>query len=412
MSNEKRPGARDISDLKARLGIKKGGTVPPPMGAPAGVPRPNRPSGTGITAPPGAALDLGASSTSMQAVPSAPPVVHDDPLRAMNAIAQQASQAPARAAEYIVINDGKPVEDVGHDNKAAKYGKIAAMIAVPLFLGVGVGRAARGASEHNTGIDNGKVILKEVKDVKKTLADVRNEMEAAQKEGFRPNPTLTTSLETLGQKLEVKAEQVYRSKQGSLGPDVSGGVMNFYAGVTELRSMTIDHVKMAQEDDKAQYYQAAKDAASKAASPIFRGGYKYAVVVSSPDGGPTGARLVEVGGLYCGDSLSRDGNCAGGSPSGIAFRDRQGDGNFFEKASLPKADGGQRFGNGELIPFLSSEVLDAVVKKGEPTAAEILYRKRLDQLYRRVDELIDQANNLEKKLSSKVAEGKRFSFFM
>ncbi|RMH37117.1 MAG: hypothetical protein D6689_21285, partial [Deltaproteobacteria bacterium] len=56
----KKPGARDISDLKARLGLKKGGpaakprpasgSVPPPLGA-APAPAPVPPPGAAPAAP-------------------------------------------------------------------------------------------------------------------------------------------------------------------------------------------------------------------------------------------------------------------------------------------------------------------------------------------------------------------------
>ena len=83
---DKRPGSRDISDLKARLGLKKGGA--------------GAPGKKGVVPPPG---------TRGGAVPPPPgvepprPKAGDDPFGALNAAAQT---RPAPAPEVIVIEKG------------------------------------------------------------------------------------------------------------------------------------------------------------------------------------------------------------------------------------------------------------------------------------------------------------------
>ena len=91
---DKKPGQRDISDLKARLGLKKGagagGTREPAPGAPA---RPGQ-RGNVVPPPPGV----------QPPKPEAPAPIDArvDPFGAMNAMAAQG--AVSRAPEIIVVD--------------------------------------------------------------------------------------------------------------------------------------------------------------------------------------------------------------------------------------------------------------------------------------------------------------------
>src|SRR5687768_1014529 len=106
----KRPGgSRDISELKARLGLKKGGAAPGPAGA--------KQNGAGVVPPPG--LNLPPPPGARAPGPVIPSAA-DDPFGAMNAMA--AHGAAQRAPEIVIVNDGKPVESVSTGDRAAKLG--------------------------------------------------------------------------------------------------------------------------------------------------------------------------------------------------------------------------------------------------------------------------------------------------
>src|SRR6185369_13137031 len=95
LSDSKRTGNRDISELKQRLGLKKGGPA-------AGQNRGSSGQTAGIAPPPG----LAPPSPPQPVIPNAA----DDPFGAMNAMA--AVGTVQRAPEIVIVNDGKPVENV------------------------------------------------------------------------------------------------------------------------------------------------------------------------------------------------------------------------------------------------------------------------------------------------------------
>ena len=103
MSDSKRTGSRDISELKARLGLKKGAAA----GDRTSRERNGGQTG-GVVAPPGLNLPPPPGAAAPQPVI---PNAADDPFGAMNAMA--AVGTVQRAPEIVIVNDGKPVENVG-----------------------------------------------------------------------------------------------------------------------------------------------------------------------------------------------------------------------------------------------------------------------------------------------------------
>ena len=112
MSDPKRGGSRDISELKQRLGLKKATT--PTAGATAG--RPSGPPVGGVVPPPG----LAPPPPPQPVIPNAA----EDPFAAMNAMA--AVGTVQRAPEIVIVNDGKPVENVGASSHGGAIAKLAA----------------------------------------------------------------------------------------------------------------------------------------------------------------------------------------------------------------------------------------------------------------------------------------------
>jgi len=91
LSADKKAGSRDISELKQRLGLKKGGAAAPATGSTG---RANGGSG-GVIAPPGLAVQPPPGMAQPQQPPQpAIPNAHEDPFGAMNHMAAVAQQAP------------------------------------------------------------------------------------------------------------------------------------------------------------------------------------------------------------------------------------------------------------------------------------------------------------------------------
>ncbi|HEX5062413.1 MAG TPA: hypothetical protein VFV99_23740 [Kofleriaceae bacterium] len=414
MSDAKKAGSRDISELKQRLGLKKGGAAQPAAGG-----RSNGAPSGGVVAPPGLAVP--------QAPPQpAAPNAHDDPFGAMNHMAAVAQVQRAPEKEYIVVNDGN-VEKV----HAASHGALIAKIAVPagiaLIVGIAIGKIGTGASNYNEGLRGARVVLGDktsgstVAMLKKQLSDLDNLLdEAKTKNGFKPSLELDKKLKEAAAKLEVKTEVVFRAKQ--IDPELSGQVLSFYAGVLEVKDMIDIHNKAAAGDDIM--LKKAKDAADKAATDDVPGGLRFAVLLSAPtetDRNEFGAKLVEIAGVYCGAGNNPVSRCPEGEfPSAYAYRNEPG-------ATPIKGDlvptGSDTLPGKKIVPLLSNGVRDSFIKGGEPTISEIYYTKRLRALYDRIHGkvgqdgkpqggLIEDGNKLETRLTTEAGKSTRFSFFM
>jgi hypothetical protein len=403
----KRPGTKDISELKARLGLKKGGPATPATGAAT-----TRPAGSGgVVPPPG--VTVPAPPGARPAQPAAPNAA-DDPFGAMNAMAQVG--AMTRAPEIVIVNDGKPVESVSTGHRTASIAKLAAIGLVPLVIGFVVGQIAKDASFYNASIKDARGIAADVKSVKGGLVNIQRSLEDAAKKGFRPDKKITGDIEAAIGKIAVKDEQVFRAKQNALNPELAGQLLTFYSGVAELRSMIASHALLSQADDMAlaSAAQAAADAAPGKDNPLLAAlKYRYAVVLSNPGGddkggGQFGAQVVELGPLFCGDKQATPENCSG--PPSFGYRVSPTDG--WIKAEAAKPAPGAGVPAKQVVPLLSGGIVDSLVMKSEPSAAQVLYRRRLQEMSAKVDDLIKKANAVETKMNAKGNEGDRFSFWL
>jgi len=399
----KRPGSRDISELKARLGLKKGGPATPPTKGNGGV---VPPPGVSLPAPPGV----------RQAAPATPNAA-DDPFGAMNAMAQ--AGAATRAPEIVIVHDGKPVESVSTHHNIATVVKFAAVALVPLAIGIIIGKIAEAGDTYNAGLKDAGNILIDVKKVKKGLVDLEATLEIARKKGFKVDKTVTTALEPY-KELAVNAEGVFKAKQNALDSDVAARVLDFYAGATELSAAIKTHTQAAKADDlalaaAASDAEAAAPKASENAHLVGNSKYRYAVVLSNPGpddkgGGTFGANVVELGPPFCGDGkMATGGSCSDGV---TAFGYRSTPNDTWTKGELAKASPGEPVPAKQIIPLVPNIVLDSLVSKTEATAAEVLYRRRLVDIQEKATKLIEKANELEPVLSSKANAGKRFTFFL
>ena len=410
--SEKKAGSRDISELKARLGLKKGGA------APAGKGNGERPS-SGVIAPPGL-------------VPQRPviPNAHDDPFAAMNVMAAAATVQKAQEKEIIVVREGEHVEHVGEKSTGALALKLAVPAIAGLVVGIAIAKIGSSASYYNEGLRGAKSLLGDkntpstVTSLKKALADLDTLLdEAKTKNNFKPNADLDKKLKDLATRLEVKSDIVFRAKQGSLDADLSGQILSFYAGVIEAKDMIDVHNKAAIGDDiLLKKGKAAADAAEIKDGPLA-GQMRYAVLVSAPTESEKtdfGAKLVEIAGYYCGGNSPQPKCPEGESPTAYAYRNDPG--------STPiKGDvvtqGSDSVPAKKILLLLPNGIRDSLIKGGEPTVSEYYYARRLRALYDRVHGkpgqdgkaaggLLEEGNKVETRLTTEAGRGTRFSFFM
>lgn len=415
----KRPGTRDISELKARLGLKKSAPEKKPSGGVA------PPPGVNLPAPPGAA----------KPAPAGPviPAASDDPFGNMNAVAQMGSMT--RGPDIVIVNDGKPVESVSTGSKAATIAKFAAIALVPLVVGVAVGSISKDAKAYNEGIDDAAAALDNVKKVKKDLVALQAQIEQAGKKGdVLGNADLTKAIETAltGPYLRSEGQD---QKQPEKTPDnsvavfkarnaaLASKVLTFYSHVGQLATMLDDHVKASRADDLSL----GKAIKMSADIKINIGGQqfpKYGVVLANPSADDlakgaspaAGAQIVEIGPPFCQDgSLGQGGECATGIAA-LGYRTmasgNDADAKQWTKAEIAQPQPGQPFGLKQLVVLAPTAVGDALLKGADPTASELLYRRRIDAIRAILASLIEEANQVEAQLSPKANEGKHFTFFL
>ena len=417
----KKSGSRDISELKQRLGLKKGAA---PAAASTG--RSNGASG-GVVPPPG--LNLPPPPGLAPAQPAAPviPNAADDPFGAMNAMAAHATVQ--RQPEMIIVNDGVPVEHVGQTSTASTLFRIAVPAAIALVIGVAVGKVGSGASNYNDGLKGAKAILGDrgaastVVYLKKALSDLDTALdEAKTKKNFRPDLDVDKQLKELAVKLDVKSQAVFRSNINSLDAETQGMMLGFYAGVAEVKDMIDQHNKAALGDDMS--LKKGKEAADAADAAAVQGaGFKYGVLIQSPgeqEKVDFGAKIVLLSGVYCGAGSPVAKCPEGEAPSAFAYQNDPG-------ATPTKGDyvtsGADNVPTKKIIPLLQNGVRDSLIKGGEPTVSEYYYTRRLRAIYDRVHGkvgndgkaaggLLDDGNKLETRLQTEANKGSRFSFFM
>lgn len=404
--SDKKAGSRDISELKARLGLKKGGAA-------AGKGNGGQAS-AGVVAPPGL--------VPQQKGPVIPNAA-DDPFAAMNVMAAAATVARSQDAhkEVIVVREGEHVEHLGEKSTLA----LALKIGIPAVIGVVVGFAvgkiltSRGFTED--GMRGAKAILGDkttpstVMNLKRTLFELDNVLDDASKNGFKPNLDVDKKLKEITTRLDLKNEAiVFRQHAGALDGTLSGQMIAFYAGVQQVKQQLEAHNRAAVGDDiLLKKGKTEADTKSMKDGPL-NGQPRYAVLVTAPtenEKNPEfGAKLVEIAGYFCGGKSPQPKCPEGQQPSGYAYRT--------EVSSTPiqgdlVTTGSDSVPTKKLLQLLPNSIRDSIIKGGEPTASEWYYTRRLRALYELVHGkpgpdgkpaggLLDDGNKLETRLSATV----------
>lgn len=397
----KRPGVRDISDLKARLGLKKAAPAKPARGV---VPPPGVKGA--VPAPPGAQ--------------PAGPKVSDDPFGALNAAATSAARAPAHhGPEIVVIEKGEAVESVEHKATARRIAKIAGLILVPLVIGVAIGEIGTNSKQFNRTIHDAGKIAKEITKGRKALKGYQYAFQnAAEGGGFKAfDPDLTKKLEAI-EASSFDDSVIYKSWLYELDPDLVADTLYFASEETKLFKDIKAHITLTKRDEK--YLLAAKANKKKALPPENDTGtkytpYRYAILLQVPTeqeaqqgSKPFGSQMVELGMPYCGDKISETGDCGTSSPSAFAYR--TGPDEPWKKGEPQPAAGALE--NDKLLVLLPDGTMENLAKGSTPAYAEKEYLERVKHLSEKTAELVDLAGKLENDLKAKAGAGDKFTFFL
>ncbi|MBA3452106.1 MAG: hypothetical protein H0T42_03295, partial [Deltaproteobacteria bacterium] len=286
-----------------------------------------------------------------------------------------------RAPEIVIINDGKPVENVGAAGKGAMIAKIAIPAVAALAIGLGIGRISKDANFYNDGLKDAKVILSETKSTKKVLSDLERTLdEMKTKNNYRPDAAVGPQLTAIAGKLEV-SKRVFLAKQNALDQDLSAQIVQWYAGVTEVKGMIDTHNKAAKFDEATlKKGKDAQDAATlkDGENAYLAGQLKYGILMQAPteeDKTDFGAKLVEIAGVYCGGNKTMVAKCPeGSSPSGFAYRNEPG-GNPIEGDLA--TGGSDSVPTKKVVMLLQNGIRDALIKGADPGVSEFYYTRRI-----------------------------------
>jgi len=300
----KKPGSRDISDLKARLGLKntrperggaaakggKGGFVPPPPGV--APPQPAQPE-----------------------VPDA----RVDPFGAMNAIAAQG--AVTRAPEIIVVD--RHVEQVAPQSNVTRWAKVAGILLAPLVLGFLLGGINNARSSYNATLRDAKAVADEFDDLGKNLQRLNNVLLTAKERGpdgksFKlSDAQLVDDLDKLAFTV-ADADQLvlYHKNLYLLDPRLTQDVLVFYGRMKFLSQRVKEHVR-ATKDMMAKLPPEAR--AKLGAQSSFGVLMKMPAADEASRGARPQAELVQLGSPICTDGKPHEG-CPDGALSGFQVR--------------------------------------------------------------------------------------------
>jgi hypothetical protein len=323
LEDNKKPGPRDISDLKARLGLKKTGTMPavtqstpqPPgqQQAPNPLGQPAQPQYEAAPPPAASAASrplpnpFGRPEPAPQAPPPAAP---PDPRRDPFAQQQQASLAAFYGINQSIPGsaDALDAQPISKPKPWGKIGFILGVSAVPFIIGSWVGAISRGRSDYNTTTEQAGQIYGEVEKISKQLTAIADTINASP-ESRKGNVDIEMSAK-LGA-LDLKKPdtvKIFHTNYQNLEPIVVERLMQYYNGTTKLLDEVAAHSKKTEND---------KDALVRMQKEGAKADKNYGVIVEQ-QGGLTLAKFVEVGSPVCNDPSKTD--CNANELKGFQYR--------------------------------------------------------------------------------------------
>jgi hypothetical protein len=385
----KKPGTRDISDLKARLGLKKGaerqGGVAPPRGA----------QGAYVPPPPGVAPPQ--------------PVVPDarvDPFGAMNAIAAQG--AVTRAPEIIVV-DKQHVEKVAPENQVARYAKTAGILAVPLVLGFLLGGINNARSQYNATLRDAQAVAAELQQLGAGLEGLSNVLLSAKERGpdqksyALSDRKLVEDLERLGFTVPDADQLVlYHRNLYLLDPKLVQDALAFYSRLKTLSQKVKDHVRLT----KDMLSKLPPEARAKlGATSAFAAVLKLPSAEEASRGARASADLVQLGSPICSDGKAAP-QCPEGAIQGFQVRSET-TSSFVAKPLAAAGDASDK-----VYLMRPSGVLNALLEGSPRFLDELSYFQRLaeiDALVAGDAGLVKERKDIQDRLKAVAQKGKAFA---
>jgi hypothetical protein len=312
LDDPKKPGQRDISDLKARLGLKKTAAMPAaqPAAAPqASTPSPVAQSPSGPTAAPAQrAIPSPFGQPAPAPQPAAPP---PDPRRDPFAQQQAANLAAFYGVGQVLPGSAESVSDAPI-SKPKPWGRIAffgLVGAVAFGVGNACGRITNARVEFNRTIDQSGQIREEVERIQKQLSTITDKINgSALTRSGGVDLALAKDLGDLDLK-KPDQQKLFHTNYSHLEDIAIDRLFNYYNHSIMLFDLITLHAKKTDNDSEA---------IQRAAQSSSKGGEKNYGVILQAQGGLQVAEFVEMGNPTCPDPAKTD--CAPNEWKGFKYR--------------------------------------------------------------------------------------------
>jgi hypothetical protein len=392
------PPSKDISDLKARLGLKAPAGGPP--GAPGAPPPPAaRPAPGG---PPFAQPQPGPHPTGPQAPIGArptpapgSPTVGGPPPAGMNPYGNM--RAPQGGFDIRSIDDGAPVQNVRSGRGKAVIISGIIFAAGGFALGAGMGIASVGRANMNTANHAAKAVKSELENMQKTLTQIgtavarsQQRLVAAKKDALAYDPQFVSELKGIKLEPRPNTATIFRVDYYRLPDADVDKLFNYYYDSIALYNEVERHVRRSENDAEAlkSYADKSAGATTKNYGVVFDNGGKIVV-----------ANLVEVGEQVC-----KNGGKECGADQLVGFKIRSGSG-----APWVDRKTGSKVDAGNLVPLKPTPFMDAVMSGSPDQVRQETYKQRVANIRTLLAQITATGKDLMEGISKDAARPDMFA---
>lgn len=397
MEQPKKPGPRDIADLKSRLGLNKGAAAPVPPAGPgkpaapfppppsAPFPGPSGPPpGAGGQAfynppPPSPPPPMGGQGFGPGPGYGGPPPASHDPY---------ASMRPPAGHQFDLrpVDDGQPVANVKRGGFILTLMIGGVLFLVGAGLGIGFGSGMSGRRAYNQTNQVAKRVSEELQELQKTVTQIETAVAlgiqraaAEKKDRLAFDPKVIEDLDKVKLDPRPDTSRIFRLNYYGL-PDIAvDNMMSYYYDTIALYTEVANHVKRSKADKDSLAAYAEKTAEKEKANygVVFTGGGRMVL-----------ANLVEIGQPVCKDGGV---DCQMNELEG--FQIRAATGTSFSKRKIGSKPSGDI-----VVPLDRTPLMEAVMAGSPEQARMEQYRGR----YAHIQLLLARLKQTQKQLTDAV----------
>ena len=367
MDQNRKPGVpptKDISDLKARLGLKRpDGAAPAPGGpgpGPAAGGRP-QPAGFPQQQQPGRGPVPGPQAARPAPAPAAAPPAGMNPYAKM--------KAPTGGFDLRSADDGLPAANVRSGRGKAVLFASALVGVVAFVLDGWSGMVSVGRSNFNTANSAARSVKAEIEGMQKTLgqigaviADSQKRLAAEKKDVLAYDPQMIANLEKIKLDPRPNTAKFFRVDYFRLPDADVDKLFNYYYDSIALYGEVEKHIKKTKADAES-----LKAYADKSATQTNK---NYGVVFDNSQGKLVIANLVEIGDPVCKNGGK---DCPATDMKGFKVRSNTG-APWVDRNSTAKLD------VGNVVPMKPTPFMDAVMTGSPDQVRQESYKQRLASL--------------------------------